>query len=96
MGAYRLKQCLHCFEFESRHSDHEKALNSKEFGAFSYFLPTFSYIFLRQVNKKVNKLYVLIGIDSKKKGNVINGKYHAKQERRQGYLLQIQGLRGAG
>ena len=34
-------------EFESRHSDHRKALNSKEFGAFSYFLGAFAYIFLR-------------------------------------------------
>ena len=64
--------------FESRHSDHKNALKSYDFGAFSCFFPTFAYIFLRQVNKKVNKLYVLIGVDSKKKGIVINGKYHSK------------------
>ena len=33
---------------------------------------TFGYIVLRQVNKKVNNLYVWISIDSRKKGNVIN------------------------
>jgi hypothetical protein len=34
-------------------------------GAFSYFLGTSAYISLRSVNKIVNNLYVLIGIDSK-------------------------------
>ena len=64
--------------FESRYSDHRKALNSHEFGAFSYFLTMLTYISLHQVNKKVNNLYVLISIDSEKKGFVINGKHHTE------------------
>jgi len=51
-------------------------------GAFSCFLPTFIYISLRSVNKIVNNLYVLIGIDSITKGNGINGKHYSEQERR--------------
>ena len=31
-------------EFESRHSDHRKALNSKEFGAFSLTFSPFLYL----------------------------------------------------
>jgi len=50
-------------------------------------LGTSAYISLRSVNKKVNNLYVLIGIDSKQKGNVINGKHHSKQEKRQSNFL---------
>ena len=73
--------------FESRYSDHGKALEMYVSGAFSYFLGTSAYISLRGVNKIVNNLYVLIGIDSKEKGNVINGKHYSEQERRQGYLL---------
>ena len=53
--------------FESRYSDHQKALNSYEFGAFSYFLTMFTYTFLHQVNN----LYVLVGIDSETRGFVI-------------------------
>ena len=60
--------------FESRYSDQIRALNSYEFGAFSYFLADFSCIPLHQVNKKVNNLYVLVSIGSNTKGFVINGK----------------------
>ena len=82
--------------FESRYSDHRKALEMYVSGAFSYFLTMFTYISLHQVNKKVNNLYVLVGIDSETKGFVINGKHYTVQEERQGYLLQIQGLCGPG
>ena len=73
--------------FESRYSDHRKALEMYVSSAFSYFLPTFIYIFLRKVNKKVNNVYVLVGIDRETKGFVINGKHYSEQEKRQGYLL---------
>ena len=73
--------------FESRYSDQRKALERYVSGAFSYFLGTSAYISLRSVNKIVNNLYVLIGIDSKQKGNVINGKHHSKQEKRQSNFL---------
>ena len=73
--------------FESRYSDHRKALEMYVSGAFSYFFGTSAYISLRGVNKIVNNLYVLIGIDSKEKGNVINGEHYSKQERRQGYFI---------
>ena len=66
--------------FESRYSDHRKALEMYVFGAFSYFLGTSAYISLRQVNKKVNNLYVLMSIDSITKGNGINGKHYSEQE----------------
>ena len=45
--------------FESRYSDHRKALEMYVSGAFSYFLDTSLYIFMCWVNKKVNKLSVL-------------------------------------
>lgn len=43
-------------------------------GAVSYCLSTSAYISLRSVNKIVTNMYVLIVIDNKQKGNVINGK----------------------
>ena len=73
--------------FESRYSDHRKALELYVSGAFSYFLGTSSYISVRWVNKKVNNLYVLVSIDSNWKGYVINGKHYSKNKGRQGYIL---------